>query len=388
MLKDWNTCVREVGQALSRYDGHTTYAKLETILRILDSGLFDEKPSCYATELISEVEALKIGRVAAQAHLRHAISLGFLERATSSGGISSGGRKTKINEMALIALSPLGSAYRAAQHLGNLEFRRFLVTGAILHNDFDLYGVFLKSALEMDGAIDASEFGRQFKDVLRKRQEWFEREIPTLPTREQIRGLVPWMPRIVSNALAEPSLGIKDVSIRYHFNMRKQWGQSEFLSHIGKDKSLTDFGRVLAERIAAVVKVNHMLWIAPDSECSQKIGIHPDRCGTIHSAWELLRPDEAETAPEDELIQQVGEFMEKAFDTIRLRIFAQAPLATIIPFVHFQESRIGQRVNLRAVFDAVLRRRSDVFHCLLSSYPAECHYQMHASSAATTPVSK
>ena len=387
MLKDWNTCAREVGRALSRYDGHTTYAKLETILGVLGSALFDEKPSCYATELISDVEAQGIGRVAAQAHLRHGISLGFLERATSAGGISSGGRKTKINEMARIALSPLGRAYRAAQNLGDLEFRRFLVTGAILHNDFDLYSVFLKSALEMDGTIDASEFGRHFKDVLRKRQEWFEREIPTRPAREQIRGLVPWMPRIAPNALAEHSLGIKDVSIRYHFNMRRQWAQSEFLSHIGKDKSLTDSGRALAERIITVVEANHMLWIAPDPECSRKIGIRPDQYGAIHSAWELLRPDKAETAPDDELLRQVDEFMEKAFGTIRLRVFPQAPLAAIIPFVHFQESRIGQRVNLRDTFKLVLRRRG-IFHCLLSQFPAECHYQMDSRSLASGAPSK
>ena len=369
MLKDWDACAREVGRALSRYDGHTTYAKLETILGVPASGLFEENPSCYAAELISEVEKQNIGRIGAQAHLRHGISLGFLERVTSVGGIQGGGRKTKIDETARIALSPLGRAYRAAGILGNSEFRRFLVVRGVLDGDFDIYGLFLKSALENSGHADLAKFGEQVRILLRQREQWLEREIPVRPVRERVSACVSWVRR-----------GISETSVRHHFNMRRQWAES--LSHIDKSRMLTDVGNDVAARVASAAERNSMFWLAPSPECVKKMGGNPEGAGSVSSAWDLFRPNAEESAPEDEMVRAVAEFMGAAFNSMRLRVFAQAPLAAVIPYVHFQESRFNRRVDLRGLFEAVLRQHRDVFRCMLTAIPAECHYQLQASSSA------
>ena len=365
MLKDWDAYAREFARALSRYDGHTTYAKLKTILGVVESPAFEKKASCYAAELITEVEQKGVGRVAAQAHLRHGIALGFLERVVSGGGISRGGQRTKIEETARIALSPLGRAYRASLDLSEDEFRDFLVVGAILDHDFDFYGLFLESASARGGEADAADFARNARSLFTKRTKWFEREVPSRLVRDQIRGRVPWMLR-----------DIKDTSLKYHFHLRRQW--ADHLSHVGGKgrKSLTSTGSEIARRVALVACPNQMFWLSPSPECVRKMGADPQNAGSISSAWDLFRPDGEESDPSDKMTDKIAEHMEKAFGSMRLRIFAQAPLAAVAPYVHFQEFRLGRRVNLRTAFEAVLKRHRDIFHCLLAANPVECHYQL------------
>ena len=378
MLKDWDSCAREIGRALLRYDGHTTYAKLETILGIPASALFEENPSCYAAELISEVESkLKEarrsraqqteGRVAAHAHLRHAISLGFLERAVSASGIRGGGRKSKIDEATRIALSPLGRAYRSAVKIGDEKFRLFLVSGAVLDHDFDLYGLFIKS-VRKQSSEKFDDFARQVKSLSKSRGEWLDKTIPANVAKERILNFALWRHKgDHNNRVRGEARHFSDTSIKHHFKLRKLW--AKHLTHIDEDGAITDTGSEIAARVDSVV------WLAPSPECVKKMGGVPGD-GDISSAWDLLRPQIQESQPSEEMTQTVAEHMKSAFDSIRLRVFAQAPLAAVAPFVHFQEAQLGQRVGLRAVFDEVLRRYRNDFHCMLTATPEECYYQL------------
>ena len=372
MLKDWKACAREIGRALSRYDGYSTYAKLATILSVPMSALFEDNPSCYAAELISEVEKQDVSRRVAQDHLRHGISLGFLERIISGGGIfkPESGSMKKIDETARITLSSLGRALRAANKLGLKKFRDFLITCALLDHDFDMYGLLLKTAGDnSEGKVNLVEFREQLKALLQKRKEWLDRKIPVRPIKEQICGYVPWATHQMS-----------DTSIKHHFNMRRQW--AKHLLHIDKTTELlTDMGIDLARLIATTKSRNSMFWLAPTPGCTKKVGILSKESDSVFSARDLFRPGAPESHPKEEMIQRVAEFMKVTFEIIRLRVFAQAPLAAIIPYIHFQERCLNQRVDVRATFDAVIRQNRGTFYCMLTAVPEECHYQLRARRA-------
>ena len=378
MLKDWDACAREVGRALSRYDGQTTNVMggLETILSVPASPLFDKNPSCPALTLSSEMETRGVGKRSAEAGLSHGISLGFLSRAVP------GSPKT-----AKIALSPLGRAYRAALQRDDAQFQSFLVAGAVLDRDFDMYGLFLKCALENEqGKADKSDFREKVRSLQQQRRDWLHAHVLSPVARDSIRAHIQWMaPGQGARAHASypnfrvqrmsASRELTDKSINDHFNMRRQW--AKHLSHVGAEESLTGEGRSIAFRVRSVVGPNSMFWLAPTLECVRKIGGVAEIPERILSGWDLLRPDSSESEADDEMIRRIAEFMLESFSAIRLRIFKQAPLSAVIPFVHFQEMLLGQRVNLRDTFDAVMKRHRGVFHCLLSSVPAECHYQVH-----------
>ena len=368
MLKDWNTCAREVGLSLSRYDGYSTYAKLETILKISTSEIFKEHPSCYAAELISEVESQGVSRRSAQDHILHGISLGFLERIISSGGMfkPESGSTKKIDETARIVPSALGRSLRAAQELGEDEFQHFLIAGTILDHDFDMYGLLLRTALEDENnKVHLKKFSQGFTDMLDARRAW----VDTIPE------------QFIKEKIGESASGInrelKKTTIKHHYDLRRQW--AKYLEHIDKNDVLTDTGCAYARSITSSVSKNSMFWIAPTAECVKKMGILGNCTESVHSAWDLFRPDEPESAPEDEMIRQVATFMKEQFNAIRLRIFAQAPLASIVPYIYFQEIDQGKKVDIHAFLDAVLKEYRSTFYCLLTKNIEECYYQLHAN---------
>ena len=374
MLKDWQFCVREFGRALSRYDGHSTYAKLESILSVPTSALFDDNPSCYAAELISEVEMQGVSRRAAFEHLRHGISLGFLERIISSGGMSKpeSGTLGRIEETARITLSPLGRTIRAADRLRLRKFRDFVITTALLDRDFDMYGLLLRVAGDNhESALSLTEFSRHFRILLQQRKEWLDRHVLTRPVKEQVSRYLAWNPLIGDTS-------INDTSIKHHFNMRRQWARD--LSHIeqtGKmTNTLTDAGKQLACQIATVASKNSMSWLAPTPACGTKLGIVSMPTETVFSAWDLFRPDSLEVEPGPEMIHEVVEFMKDSFEIIRLQAFAQAPIAAIIPYVHFQEVCRNERVDVRKTLHAVIKNYRDIVYCMLTAVPEDCHYQL------------
>ena len=363
----------EINRALSRYDGHSTYVKLETILSVPRSTQFESKPSCYAAELISEVEKRGLSRLAAQNCLKHGISLGFLERIISSGGIyryESGSRK-KIDETARITLSPLGRSLRAADRLALKEFWHFLITCSLLQHDFDMYGLLLKSTNKNKRRIVSfSEFGEQFRSLMHQRQEWLKQNILIRLPRNQ-----------VFNHFHRKTNKIKDSSIRHHLNMRREWAR--YLSHCDDNGFLTDVGDYYARLIKNVETMNSMFWIAPSPECIKKVGGVLQKNNSIFAAWDLLRPDTPEAEPGEEIIRRVAEFMKSAFKTISLRVFAQAPLASIIPYIHFQEMLLNQKVDIQSTFEAVIRRYRETFYCMLTPVPEECYYQLRKHNSVS-----
>ena len=370
MLRDWKTCAQELGRALSRYDGHSTYARLEYILSIPTSTLFDDNPSCFAAELISEVEARGVTRRAAYDHLRHGISLGFLERVISGGGIfkPDSGRIKKIDETARIALSSLGRVLRVADRNQLNEFRDFLVTTAILDYDFDMYALLLISAeSNKDSTLTLTDFSHHLRILLQQRKEWLEMNLPTPALKAFISSYALWINR-----------QIKPSSIKHHFNLRRQWARH--LLHIDKLDKMTDFltdaGKQLAGQISAMMSKNTMFWLAPDSECMVKLGILSKLSENVFSASDLFRPDCPEVKPGPKMIQQVASFMEEAFEIIRLHTFPQAPISAIVPYIHFQELYRNERVNLRTTLDTVIREHRDKFYCMLTTNLDECYYQL------------
>ena len=368
MPKDWNTCAREVGLSLSRYDGYSTYARLETILKISTSDIFKERPSCYAAELISEVENLGVSRRVAQDHILHGISLGFLERIISSGGIfkPESSSAKKIDETARISLSPIGRTLRAAQKLEENKFQNFLITGAILDHDFDMYGLLLKTALENSlNKICFDEFKLEFRNMQKKRQLWVNK-IPTQFIKDKM-----------GNHMSRSSRKLKETSIKHHYNLRRQW--AKHLMHIDEREVLTKMGCEYARSISSVMSKNSMFWIAPTTECIKKIGVSEDTAEVTHSAWDLLRPDETVSNPEEEMIQQVAAFMEERFNSVRLQIFAQASLASIVPYIYFQEVNRKKKVDIYTFLNAVLKQYRSTFYCLLTKNVQECYYQLHAT---------
>ena len=334
------------------------------------SALFDDKPSCYAAELISEVEMQGVSRRAAYDHLQHGISLGFLERIISSGGISKpeSGTVRKIDETARITLSPLGRTLRAADRLQLHKFRDYVITTALLDRDFDMYGLLLKAAGDNDeSAADLIDFRRYLRDLLQQRKEWLDRHVPTRPVREQVSSYAAWTNRKIS-----------DTSIKHHFNMRRQWARDLFHTEQTNKMPdiLTDAGKQLARQIAAVASRNSMFWLAPSHECGRKLGIVSMPAETVFSARDLFRPDSTEAQPGAEMLHEVVEFMKDAFEIIRLRAFAQAPVAAVIPYVHFQEFCRNERVDVNKILNAVIKNHRDIFYCMLTATPQDCHYQL------------
>lgn len=373
MLKDWNACAREVGKALSRYDGHTTFAAMENILRVPGSPIFEREISCYAGEIISEIDAAlkdqgkRGGRRYAQDHLQHAVALGFVDRIIS-GGLAFGGAKGKVDETARIAISPTGRAYRAAKALKLPEFREFLTVLALLEHDFDMYGTLLILANEN---TPEARLGDKFKSrvlaMFSERKEWLETQIPSNATRGMLRAHIQWMRRDLENR-----------TLQHHFTLRRKWGRD--LGHLDDGNFLTEPGCKLATHICNAATQNAMFWLAPTPECVRKIGALQETRDKIFSAWRILCPDANESNPSDDIIDSVADFMENAFSVMRSRMFAQAPLAAIIPYIYFQESQLNERVNLRKLFDEVFRRRNSLW-CQLGPIPSDNHYQLRVTSS-------
>ena len=162
MLKDWTACAKEVAKSLARYDGKTTYAKLGRIVGVGMSPVFEMNSSCYVAELVAGLKEEGVGRVAAHAHVGHATLLGFLDRIVAHGGALQAGLLTRMDSTSRVSLSPLGRVLRASNVVDRADFGKFVITGALLDNDFDMYGLLLKCAMRTDGCFDSAFFGRQF----------------------------------------------------------------------------------------------------------------------------------------------------------------------------------------------------------------------------------
>ena len=408
IIKDLDVCAREVGQALSRYDGYSTYAKLESIISIPASPIFNEKSSGYVADIVAHAIAAQGGEGRpshVESRVKHAISLGLLERVASGGRtadlvisphrsierIALGGRVERVaipghqekkgrggvlsdkavkmsNAAMKVTLSPMGRACRAAIHMDNgEEFRDFLVTRILLDRDFDMCGLMLKCALEnKDGEIVREEFSREISELVQQRKDWLETVNKSSPiVAARIRNHMPWTSS--KRGLTEES------SLRHHFNMRREW-----ISHLGyldqNRRFLTDKGRNLAGQICATVGQNAIFWLAPSPECAKNLGIDLADTGTVCSAWEMLRRPGAVVSPQ--MIEQTTAFMKSAFKWMRMNVLAQAPLASVIPYVYFLEERLDERVkDMREFFADILRKDREI-RCTLRGILEDTQYRL------------
>lgn len=401
---NWTACAREVGSALSRYNGVSSRVGLDSILALATSPLFDEKSSRYAWELIGEIKERTpdIGQKAAESLLSHATVLGFLYRPVPGNATT-----------AQFALSAQGKAYRAAHKLQDAEFGDFLKRGSLLDNDFDMYGLFLRCALEeKQGRAVEADFGAAFSKMVQERKAWLNGHASSPVIKGRIEEYTQWpghkrdtggqasrrggiwrsnrqkadtsptSARGVSAKYEKRREDLEDKSIKEHFGMRWQWARD--LGHADDNKALTAKGRELAERVVGLVRHhNSMFWLAPTPECVQKVGLVFERPygDSVCSGWDLLRPPAgSEGDLEPRMVSEVADFMESAFSTLRQRAFAQASLAAVMPYVYFQESKYGHRVEARAFFHEILQRRRGTLYCMLLGVLENSQYRRRVAS--------
>lgn len=367
MLKDWNACAREVGRALARYDGHSTYATLRSLLEAVHSSLLRSSPTCYAGELISEIQARGIGRVAAQAHVRHAIALGLLQRVTSAGGLFKPDLITKIDETARIGLAFLGRSVRAARLSSYRDYEHFLITAIVLEHDYDMYGVMLTAARRNAGVVSITSFRDEWRSRLDVRQKWLEKALPHRPARDRIGRYVSWQTR---------RLG--DRTLHHHYNMRREWGR--YLVHLDRDDRLTPEGTELANLILESASADRRTWLSPTPECLERLGLPSNAIDAPCSAWDLLRPPSPIRESDLDIVTDVATFMHAAFSTLRLQIIPQAPIASVLPYIRFLERQRGARYDTRQILETVVRRYRDTFYCMLTSKLDESHYQLRSNT--------
>ena len=365
-MRDWNTCAREIGRALSRYDGNSTWVPLQVIFELPLVEGFGEEPSLpypilepTIKKLIAEYSAgdRDEGEVKEWARytLSHCTVLGFLHRAVPGD----------LKSTARFGLTPLGRAYRAAHATQDEEFKKFLQVACLLGNDFDMYGLLLALALRSGRGLNRKGFKKEFKKIRCQKLAWLEGSTPSSFVKEKVQGHV------------HGDLGKK--SMEEHFGLRKYWARQ--FGHMD-DGGLTEEGRELAEQVQRKVAKNAMFWLAPAEECLRKVGLAVVQANPVCSGWDLLRPDGDELEPDRGMADSVADFMESAFEGIRLRRFPQAPLGAIMPYVYFQEARRGRRVQARALFEEVMRARRDTLHCMLLGVLERSQYRLRGARRA------
>ena len=361
MILDRRTCVNELATALSRYDGHTTFARLERILALPLSNEFNASGSVYASQLIHSTIGTEVAEVAARRHVDHAVALGLLDRVSTPGEVV---RVTdairKVDVTSRVALTPLARALRAADSLDHKSFREFLLACTLLHYDFDIYGLVLRLALSPPLRI--RPFIDAFRHTASARGRWIEGLQPVL--RSQLSGLVPWL---VSE--------IGDRSLTHHFNLRRSWAISA--GHLCPDTySLTRTGHRYATRIR---EAGTLFWLAPRSDCIEKLRLSPLSSDSgPSSSWALMAPSTDGSAPAVDVVDAVAQFMIDAFQHLRMHLFRQAPITAVIPFVHYSKHVLADRASTFDILQsAVGHRRID---CMLSRNVESSYYQVRLST--------
>lgn len=394
---DWDTYSRELGRALSRYNGLTNYANLGLMTRVVTGELFDKtKPFRRAFDVIKafETEAQKnkprSAPRSAEVLLHHAISFGFLRRATPGGTISRPELIRKQEATSHITLTALGRACRAAMNWqgGNDEFRQFLWNYALLECDFDMYGLLLKSAEQNGGeVVNEEEFYRQFYGIREGQKKWMQEWVPYRAHREHIQRNVQWI-GVNKNAagVRAPKSGFPLDEIfkffgatpGHHFNQRKKWARH--FGHIDEGrKKLTESGLQLSSRLPPVSDEPPFFWLGPTRECAQAKIISAAKIpGTRWSpAWRLLRPETRSESLDAAIVEETAAFMKGAFEYIRLSNAAQASLDAVVPYVYFLEHKMGGRVGKEHdIFRQVIARHRDCFACLLQPNLSQSHYRL------------
>jgi len=402
---DWDSCTRYLGRALCRYNGLTNSAKLELISDVVAGeaidkesvklgDLFEEKPFCYAYEIIKQFENIKggVNPRSAEVHMQHAISFKFLLRTFHGGKSHRRKLSSKLESTTHIALAPLGRAYRSANVLSEPDsdkFKSFIWNYALLERDFDMYGLMIKMSEENSNIlVDAKSFYKEFYDIKYQQIEWLKEKFPYATRRTDIQRNMQCIGRRVGEGKRgrkrvfelDTVFQFSDKTKNDHYSQRKRW--AEKFGHASKSR-ITKHGIDLARCLPSTDSFP-FFWLGPPlltarARALSAAAIDEKQCSP---AWNILLPA-AETVKDEvdsELVDVVAEYMEKSFDIVRLRNFAQASLDVVVPYVHFVErefllsGKIHQRVNLRTLFREAFRKHRDKFVCTLHGNLSKSHY--------------
>ena len=361
MIIDHRMCLNDVATALSRYDGHSTFARLERILALPLSDEFATGGSVFASQLIRSTIGTQVSELAARRHVDHAVALGLFERVSAGGDMV---RVTdavrKIDVTSRIALTPLARALRAASSLDDSGFREFLLACALLQKDFDMYGLALRLALTPP--LRVGSFIDAFRHTVAVRERWIGGLEPAF--RSQFAGLVPWLARDLS-----------DTSLKHHFNLRRSWAVST--GHLCPDTlALTQLGKRYATSMRNAAS---QFWLAPHPDCIQRLRLSPpDFASGPSTSWEMLAPTRNGSAPTVGVLDVVADFMIDAFEHLRMHLFRQAPITAVLPFVHYAKYVFDDPAPPFEILKSVVSR--DRIDCMLSRSVETSYYRIRITA--------
>ena len=385
---DWDSCARELGRALSRYNGLTNSAKLDLIVDAVASPLFASRSFSYAIHL-RKFFGKSVKERSAEVHIGHGIRLGLWYRAVPGASFRSAGLKSKLEATSHIALTPLGRTCRAAAMGGMDEFRKFILTFALLESDFDMYGLLIKMTQENSGRAPSIEaFTSRFYHICRLRLEWMKNHFSSGLQRHRvdIQRHVQWIGRRVGSGktgrkrdfVPDEIFKFEGETWGHHLNQRKKWAR-ETLAHLDRSGNLTESGRNLVECLPDVDS-KPFFWLGPSEECASArvivvAKIVPDQCSP---SWRLLRPRnmQQDQSVKNEMTDKTANFMVSTFDSMKLGMFKQSSLDVVAPYVYFLEREYGGRVEEREFFQRLLERYRDKFVCLMQPNLSQSHFRL------------
>lgn len=380
---DWDTAARELGRALSRYNGLTNSAKLDIIANITgDDALFHQQPFAFAHKIREYFERHNIEKRSAEVHMHHGIAFRLLYRALPGASFRSAKLSSKLESTSHIALTPLGRTCRAAVKSGNADLRNFILTYALLTADFDMYALLIKMAEENDGqAPGQADFHSQFNQTSEKRIEWMKRYFPVVMQRAQIQRSIRWIGRRLNNGKREFAMDqiceFRGQTPSHHFRQRKKWAKNP-LGHMDDSGNLTEVGKYLARQLPPVSS-DPFFWLGPSGDCAKSRFISAAKIDASQRdpAWGLLRPNSELTADaQDEMADKVAEFMESKFADIQLGRYRQSSLDVVEPYLYFLEREAGGRVNEHEFFRALLKKHSKKFACAQQPRLSQSHFRL------------
>lgn len=402
MAYDPHTCYRELGRALSRYNGYTNYPKLERIADIIagdDEGdLFAGRPYRYAHEVIDRFMGKgKEGKLrSAEVYLQHAIAFGFLYRAVPGDARARTQSKRRVESNSHIALSSLGRAYRSAGALPDEEsiaFRRWLWEYVLLDADFDMYGLLLKMSLANNAKfIERKPFEDVYKNMEAKRNEWLKEHIPSPAVRERVESHIQWKIPKYSRRARNQADSIRELSSTtygYHHSQRKGWARGSVLQHANVAGNLTEAGIRFA-RLLPPLDARPLFWIGPHFECTnahflKAADIPCEQCSPV---WDWLAHasrtgSENRNEYDEAFVDAVAKHMERGYPYLRLATFDQAALDTVLPYIHFlaHQRKIGlDKDAVHGILADVFKTHRATFVCTLGRNYPKTHFWLRTHS--------
>ncbi|MGI9296622.1 MAG: hypothetical protein ACR2QC_01830 [Gammaproteobacteria bacterium] len=384
---DWDACARELGRALSRYNGLTNSAKLDLIADITGDELFNQKPFAFAHKVREYFEAQRVEKRSAEVHMHHGIAFGLLYRALPGASFRSVSLSSKLESTSHIALTPLGRTCRAAVMSKNEDFRKFILTYALLTADFDMYALLIKMADENGArAPDKELFYSKYYHLLEKRRDWMVKYFPSIIQRRQIQRHIRWIGRRLGHGKTgkkrefalDKIFQFDGQTPAHHLNQRKKWAR-ESLGHLDVSGNLTEAGRDLAEQLPSVSS-SPFFWLGPSAGYAKAriisvAKIPVDQCAP---AWRLLRPSQklADESQKEAMMDKTADFMESEFGNIQLGRFRQSSLDVVAPYLYFLERQSGGKVDEHDLFRTLLQKHKDKFACAQQPHLSQSHFRL------------